>query len=109
MHHMPFCTRVVNTVVAALGNIVSVVGLFFFIYAVIGMNLWGSIREGQFLSRHANFKHMGMALLTLFRMITGAWRAGMVLGPSTNVTLDVCMAQDLMLQCLKPVDMTLRF
>lgn len=57
---------------AALGNIVSVLGLFFFIYAVIGMNLWGAVKHGQYLTRMANFQHVGMALLTLFRMITGA-------------------------------------
>lgn len=57
---------------AALGNIVSVLGLFFFIYSIVGMNLWGLVKEGQFLTRHANFQHVGMALLTLFRMITGA-------------------------------------
>jgi hypothetical protein len=58
---------------AALGNIVSVLGLFFFIYAVIGMNLWGAIKHGQYLTRQANFQHVGMALLTLFRMITGTY------------------------------------
>lgn len=46
-------------------------GLFFFIYAVIGMNLWGAVKHGQYLTRQANFQHVGMALLTLFRMITG--------------------------------------
>lgn len=56
---------------AALGNIVSVLGLFFFIYAVIGMNLWGAVKHGQYLTRLANFQHVGIALLTLFRMITG--------------------------------------
>lgn len=57
---------------AALGNIVSVLALFFFIYAVVGMNLWGAVKYGQFLTRLANFEHVGIALLTLFRMITGA-------------------------------------
>jgi hypothetical protein len=53
---------------------VSVLGLFFFIYAVIGMNLWGAVKQGQYLNRYANFQHVGMALLTLFRMITGRWQ-----------------------------------
>lgn len=57
---------------AALGNIVSVLGLFFFIYSIVGMNLWGLVKQGKYLTRHANLKHVGMALLTLFRMITGA-------------------------------------
>lgn len=58
---------------AALGNIVSVLGLFFFIYAVIGMNLWGAIKEGMYINRQVNFHHVGMALLTLFRMVTGVY------------------------------------
>jgi hypothetical protein len=62
----------VSFLCAALGNIVSVLGLFFFIYSVVGMNLWGLVKPGQYLTRHANFQHVGMALLTLFRMITGA-------------------------------------
>lgn len=57
---------------AALGNIVSVLGLFFFIYSIVGMNLWGQVKQGEYLRRHANFQHVGMALLTLFRMITAA-------------------------------------
>jgi hypothetical protein len=45
--------------------------LFFFVYAVVGMNIFGSIKWGQYLSRHANFSNVGLAMLTLFRMITG--------------------------------------
>jgi hypothetical protein len=55
----------------ALGNIAAVLCLFFFIYAVIGMNLFGMMKYGQYLSRYANFSNVGIALLTLFRMITG--------------------------------------
>lgn len=63
---------------AALGNIVSVLFLFFFIYAVIGMNLWGTVKPGPYLNRHANFQNVGIALLTLFRMITGGQLSSMV-------------------------------
>jgi len=55
----------------ALGNIAAVLCLFFFIYAVIGMNLFGMMKYGQYLTRYANFSNVGIALLTLFRMITG--------------------------------------
>jgi hypothetical protein len=68
---------------AALGNIVSVLGLFFFIYAVIGMNLWGAVKHAEYLTRQANFQHVGMALLTLFRMITGARAAISLSGKCT--------------------------
>lgn len=55
----------------ALGNVGSVLFLFFFIYAIIGMNLFGQMKWGTYLGRHANFSNMPMSLLTLFRMITG--------------------------------------
>ena len=55
----------------ALGNVGSVLFLFFFIYAVVGMNLFGSIKYGSYLSDKVNFSHVGLGLLTLFRMITG--------------------------------------
>jgi hypothetical protein len=35
----------------ALGNIGGVLLLFFFIYAVVGMNLFGAVKHGQFLDR----------------------------------------------------------
>lgn len=55
----------------ALGNVGSVLFLFFFIYAVVGMNLFGGVKYGAYLSEKANFSHVGIGLLTLFRMITG--------------------------------------
>eukprot|EP00879_Flechtneria_rotunda_P031665 GHRR01034614.1.p1 GENE.GHRR01034614.1~~GHRR01034614.1.p1 ORF type:complete len:288 (+),score=72.75 GHRR01034614.1:323-1186(+) len=55
----------------ALGNVGSVLLLFFFIYGVIGMNLFGQMKYGVYLDRHANFSNVGIALLTLFRIITG--------------------------------------
>ena len=35
------------------------------------MNLFGAIKYGAYLDRHANFSNVGIGLLTLFRMITG--------------------------------------
>ncbi len=55
----------------ALANVGSVLFLFFFVYAVIGMNLFGMIKEGNCIDRHANFSNIAMALLTLLRMVTG--------------------------------------
>lgn len=49
----------------------SVLFLFFFIYAVVGMNLFGSIKYGNYLNDKVNFSNVGVGLLTLFRMITG--------------------------------------
>ena len=59
----------------ALANVGSVLFLFFFIFAVLGMNLFGKVRvTGNFLNRYANFETFGYSMLTLFRMATGeAW------------------------------------
>lgn len=55
----------------ALFNVGGVLSLFFFIYAVVGVQLFGCVKRGTHLNRHANFEHFGRALLTLFRMSTG--------------------------------------
>ncbi|KXZ52368.1 hypothetical protein GPECTOR_9g412 [Gonium pectorale] len=55
----------------ALGNVGGVMLLFFFCFSVIGMNLFGGIKFGDFLNRHANFNNFPNAMLLLFRMITG--------------------------------------
>jgi hypothetical protein len=58
----------------ALGNVGTLMVLFFFIYGIMAMNLFGQVKytEGSpYLSAHANFSTFPLALLTLFRMITG--------------------------------------
>jgi len=56
----------------ALVNVGSVLFLFFFIFAVCGMNLFGKVRRtGGELGPYANFEEFHYALLTLFRMATG--------------------------------------
>ena len=55
----------------ALGNVGSVLFLFFFIYAVMGMSLFGKVKHGETLNRHANFESFFGSLLVLFRMSTG--------------------------------------
>ena len=76
----------------ALGNVGSVLFLFFFVYAIVGMNVFGSIKWGQYLSRHANFGNVGLALLTLFRMITGeSWNGIM---QDCMVTMDCILVTE---------------
>ncbi|XP_017312357.2 voltage-dependent T-type calcium channel subunit alpha-1H [Ictalurus punctatus] len=68
-----------DTVVQALpqvGNLGLLFMLLFFIYAALGVELFGKLEcseenpcEG--LSRHATFENFGMAFLTLFRVSTG--------------------------------------
>ena len=55
----------------ALFNVGSVLFLFFFIFAVMGMNLFGTIKMQDSVTRHANFEDFGSSLLVLFRGATG--------------------------------------
>uniref|UniRef100_A0A8C9BNY1 Calcium voltage-gated channel subunit alpha1 H n=1 Tax=Phocoena sinus TaxID=42100 RepID=A0A8C9BNY1_PHOSS len=68
-----------DTVVQALpqvGNLGLLFMLLFFIYAALGVELFGRLECGEDnpcegLSRHATFSNFGMAFLTLFRVSTG--------------------------------------
>jgi hypothetical protein len=63
--------------IPALANVGSVLFLFLFVFAVVGMNLFGSVKPGVYLGDNANFHNVGRALLTLFRMMTGeSWNGG---------------------------------
>ena len=60
----------------ALLNVGSLLLLLFFIYAVLGVFLFGEVQLQEDLNVHANFSHFGIALLTLFRIATGeGWEA----------------------------------
>merc|ERR550537_2143521 len=50
----------------ALVNVGSVLFLFFFIFAVMGMNLFGYVKMQEYISRRANFENFPNALITLF-------------------------------------------
>ena len=77
----------------ALGNVGSVLFLFFFIFAVLGMNLFGKVRfSSGGLHRYANFEQFGFSMLTLFRMATGeAWNGIM---HDTMIVTDCILVQD---------------
>jgi len=66
-----------TALVVSVPTMINVAGLFFlllFMYAVLGVNLFGRVKFGAELDRHANFRNFGIALLTLIRVITGeAW------------------------------------
>ena len=55
----------------ALVNVGSVLFLFFFIFAIMGMNLYGKVKKADHLTRHANFDYFPNSMLTLFRSSTG--------------------------------------
>jgi voltage-dependent calcium channel T type alpha-1G len=60
-----------------IGDLSILFGLLFFIFAILGTEMFGELscdimkQECEGLSRHANFKNIGMSMLTLFRVATG--------------------------------------
>lgn len=60
-------------------NVGTVLFLVYFIYAILAMNLFGTVKRGEFLSERANFETFGVSLLTVFRMSTGeSWNGIMM-------------------------------
>lgn len=45
--------------------------IFFFMYAVLGVQLFCNVQRGETLTRHADFSSFGSSLFTLFRLTTG--------------------------------------
>ncbi|CAG5928829.1 unnamed protein product [Menidia menidia] len=63
----------------ALPYVCLLIAMLFFIYAIIGMQLFGNIaldeEEGSAINEHNNFRSFHMALMLLFRSATGeAWQ-----------------------------------
>ncbi|KAJ2939429.1 hypothetical protein O0L34_g10861 [Tuta absoluta] len=71
----------------ALPYVALLIVLLFFIYAVVGMQLFGKIKnDGEVLTEHNNFQNFGNSLMVLFRSATGeAWQdIMMALSPNTD-------------------------
>jgi len=68
-----------NTLIISLPGLINIGALLFllcFVYAVLGMNLFGKVKFGENLNEHANFTNFGNSILILLRMVTGeAWNA----------------------------------
>ena len=66
-----------TTLLVALPTLVNVfmlVLLIFFVFAVLGVNMFGTVEEGECVDKHANFSTFGKSMLLLFRSSTGeAW------------------------------------
>lgn len=63
-----------NTFIGAIPQLTNVGGLLFlflFLYSVLGVFLFATVKLQDSLNIHANFRSFGTALLTLFRMSTG--------------------------------------
>uniref|UniRef100_A0A8C8BBQ4 Voltage-dependent T-type calcium channel subunit alpha-1H n=1 Tax=Otus sunia TaxID=257818 RepID=A0A8C8BBQ4_9STRI len=68
--------RIARGMACAVGNLGLLFMLLFFIYAALGVELFGKLdcseeNPCEGLSRHATFTNFGMAFLTLFRVSTG--------------------------------------
>jgi hypothetical protein len=70
-----------NTLIISLPGLLNIGALMFllcFVYAVLGMHLFGKIKYGEHMNEQANFRNFGQALLLLVRMATGeAWNSVM--------------------------------
>lgn len=56
----------------SLINVGSLLLLSFFVFAVLGMNFFGEVRQdGVWITSYNNFEHFGSTMLLLFRCITG--------------------------------------
>jgi hypothetical protein len=70
-----------NTLIVSLPGLLNIGGLFFllcFVYAILGMQLFGKIKFGENMNADANFRNFGNAMLTLVRMVTGeGWNSVM--------------------------------
>ena len=70
-----------NTLIVSLPGLLNIGALLFllcFVYAVLGMHLFGKIKFGENMNKDANFRDFGEALLLLVRMATGeAWNSVM--------------------------------
>ncbi|XP_042350709.1 voltage-dependent T-type calcium channel subunit alpha-1H-like [Plectropomus leopardus] len=68
--------KTIISTLSQVGNICLLFTFFFFIYAALGVELFGKLEctddyPCQGLHRYANFKHFGKALLTLYQVCTG--------------------------------------
>lgn len=66
--------RLFHTLMTSLPSLVNVGALLlllFFVYGVAGMDLFGHIKENEFITKHTHFRHFYDAVMTLFRASTG--------------------------------------
>ena len=55
----------------AMANLSGIFLIVMFLYTVLGMQLFGHIKFGDYLNEDANFCTFGTAFLTMFRCATG--------------------------------------
>ena len=57
--------------VPSLLNVGAILLLVYFIYAIVAMNLFSDVKQGDFINDDANFSGFWISMITLFRMSTG--------------------------------------
>ena len=87
-----------NTLVISLPGLINIGALLFllcFVFAVLGMNLFGKVQFGENLNEDANFTNFGNSILILLRMVTGeAWNSIMADAMVTDETSDCDSSSD---------------
>lgn len=63
--------RILLISLPSLINVGTLLALMYFVFAVLGTKLFGTVPHGRCLGRHANFETFPTAFLTLFRVSTG--------------------------------------
>jgi len=84
----PGLLTIFRTLLFSIPSILNVGGIFLLlilIYAILGMNLFSNIKQGEFLNGDANFNGFFISVATLFRVTTGE---------SFNGIMHDCMIQE---------------
>ena len=72
-------------ILPSIVNVISLISLMFFIFSIIGVNMFSNIRQQDEINEHANFKTFGSAMVVLLRCATGEkWNVIMRELASTN-------------------------
>eukprot|EP00899_Mesostigma_viride_P006366 jgi/Mesvir1/15730/Mv03304-RA.1 len=64
-----FTTLVISA--PTLANTFGLLAVLFFVFAVLGVQLFANVRLGDELNEYSNFRNFGYSILTLLRMVTG--------------------------------------
>ena len=91
----------------AMANLSGIFLIVQFLYAVLGMQLFGKVTRGDYLNADANFCSFGTAFLTMFRCATGeSWNGimhdCMVTPASLTLTLALTLTLTLTLTLIRP-------
>jgi len=82
--------------VPQLTNVGGLLFLFLFLYSVLGVSLFGAVKQSGALDEHANFADWPTAFLTLIRMSTGeSWH---------ELMYDCARQNSIVFDCMKSQD-----